>query len=444
MNFYFLALGCKLNQAEIEALARQVKAAGHQVVTEPRKADWAIINTCTVTHVAARKSRQLIRHLRRVNPRLRLAVTGCYAQMSAAEVQAIEGVELVASNADKERLIERILAFEPCTLSVSALASEPISPGHLGHTRAFVKIQDGCDNHCTYCIVTLARGPQRSRPPAQILEEIRARVSEGYQEVVLTGVHIGAYGRDSAPDAPLPATAGWSLARLVRTILEETTVRRLRLSSVEPWDLSPELLALWPNPRLCRHLHLPLQSGCDETLRRMGRRYTTRQFAELVRAARERIPGVSITTDVIVGFPGESDREFEASLAFVEEMRFSRLHVFKYSPRPGTPAALMPNPVPPPVAQTRSEVFIALGRRLSLDFHRQFIGADVEVLFETAQRAGGITLWSGLTDNYLRISAPSEGDLANTLAIVHCLTADEAGLQGELRSILGACAYGAS
>ena len=432
MNFYFLALGCKLNQAEIEALARKVEAAGHHVVIEPQDADWAIINTCTVTHIADRKSRQLIRQLHRLNPHLRLAITGCYAQMSAGDVQAIAGVGLVISNADKERLLELILVPMPSTSAVSASTLGFISPGRLGHTRAFVKVQDGCDNHCTYCIVAIARGPQRSRPPAQILDEIRARASEGYQEVVLTGVHIGAYGRDSASDAPLPATAGWSLARLVRTILDDTSVRRLRLSSVEPWDLSPELLALWPDPRLCRHIHLPLQSGCDETLRRMGRKYTTQQFAQLVGAIRERIPAASITTDVIVGFPGESDKEFEASLAFAEEMRFSRLHVFKYSPRPGTPAAML-DPIPPPVAQARSDALIALGRRLSLDFHSQFIGADVEVLCESARESDGGRLWSGLTDNYLRVSALAEGNLANTLVTVRCLAADETGLRGEMR-----------
>lgn len=434
MRFYFHALGCKLNQAELEALARRVKAIGHQVVKRPQDADWAIINTCTVTHVAARKSRQLIRQLRRLNPQLRLAVTGCYAQTSAHEVWALDGVELVIANADKERLLEYIPGLAPLTANTSASIFPLCGPGQLGRTRAFVKIQDGCDNRCTYCIVAVARGPQRSRPPTEIVEEVRARALEGYQEVVLTGVHIGAYGRDSAPDAPLPASAGWSLARLVQVILNETPIRRLRLSSIEPWDLSLELLQLWPNPRLCRHVHLPLQSGCDETLRRMGRKYTTQQFAQLVQALRERVPEVSITTDVIVGFPGESDEEFRTSLAFIETMRFARLHVFKYSPRPGTPAFNMPDAIPPPVAQARSEALIALGRRLSLDFHRRFVGHDVEVLFESARRCEGVLLWSGLTDNYLHLSVPATLNLTNVLAKVRCLAASASGLRGELHS----------
>lgn len=451
MNFYLAALGCKLNQAEVEALARKAEALGHCVVAGPENADWAILNTCTVTHIADRKSRQLIRQLHRLNPNLRLAVTGCYAQVSADEARAIEGVHLVVGNADKERIIERILAFAaPASVPSIPVASSGLA-GSLGHTRAFVKIQDGCDNHCTYCIVAIARGPQRSRAPSEVLAEVRARLSEGYREVVLTGVHIGAYGRDSAPGAPLPPQAGWSLARLVRTILDETPVPRLRLSSVEPWDLSSELLDLWPNPGLCRHLHLPLQSGCDDTLRRMGRRYTTERFEQFLTTIRQRTPEISITTDVIVGFPGESEAEFEASLAFIEKMRFARLHVFRYSPRPGTPAANrtssslphsrpearldpMSDSIPPPVAQMRSEALIALGRRMSLDFHRRFVGATVQVLCESAKVVCGGLLWSGLTDNYLRVSAPAQGNLANTLVTMRCDDADETGLRGEVLS----------
>jgi threonylcarbamoyladenosine tRNA methylthiotransferase MtaB len=431
MKIYLTALGCRLNQAEIETLARSVQAAGHHVAARPEEADWAIINTCTVTHIATRKSRQLIRHLRALNPHLRLAVTGCYAQISADELQAIEGVDLIAPNADKGRLVERLLALSPSKGAPPATASSA-APGLLGHTRAFVKVQDGCDNHCAYCIVAIARGPQRSRPPAEVLSEVRARVAEGYQEAVLTGVHIGAYGRDSAPDAPLAPSAGWSLARLIREILEATTMRRVRLSSIEPWDLSPELVSLWPNPRLCRQVHLPLQSGCDAILRRMGRKYSAQQFEELVGAIRRRVPAASITTDVIVGFRGESEEEHKASLKFVERMRFSRLHVFKYSPRPGTPAANMPGQIPAAVTQARSEAMIALGRRLARDYHGRFVGEEVEVLCESAREEGGMRLWTGLTDNYLRVTLPSSEDLANALVRVRCLTADEAGLRGEL------------
>ncbi len=340
MNIYLTALGCKLNQAEIEALARAVVARGHSVVARPAQAEWAIVNTCTVTHVADKKSRQLIRQMRRANADLRIAVIGCYGEMSPEQAAALDGVALVLPNRDKESVLERILSpVEP--------AACPPAPGTLtlGHTRAFVKVQDGCDNRCAYCIVGIARGPQRSRPPAEVLAEVRARLTEGYREVVLTGVNLGAYGRDSAEGAPLPRGEGWSLARLVRLLLDETPVPRLRLSSIEPWDVTPDLLALWHDARLCRHLHLPLQSGCDATLRRMRRRNTAASYAAIVAEARARIPDLALTTDVIVGFPGESEAEFAETLAFVERLAFSRLHVFVYSRRPGTLAFDLPEQV---------------------------------------------------------------------------------------------------
>ena len=420
MAFYLTALGCKLNQAEVESLARRIVARGYAVVRDPRQATWAIVNTCTVTHVAARKSRQVLRQLRQANPGLRLAVIGCYGTMAAEEARTIAGVELVVPNAEKDQVLERILALTPGPPALDAGALPPLA---LGHTRAFIKIQDGCENRCAYCIVTLARGPLRSRPVEEVLEEIGQRLAEGYQEVVLTGVNIGAYGRDGG------AT---SLAGLVRAILQRQAPRRLRLSSIEPWDLTEELLALWPHPCLCRHLHLPLQSGCDATLRRMGRRYTCAEFAALVARARERIPELALTTDVIVGFPGETEQEFRQTVAFIAQQRFSRLHVFKYSRRPGTPAAEMPHQVPPQVAEERSDRLLALGRELAAAFHAQCIGREVEVLLETAQRRGEGLMWSGLTDNYVRVTVRSEGHWANTLARVHCLRADETGVEGVL------------
>ncbi len=434
ITFYLATLGCKLNQAEAEAWGREIEAAGHTLVSDPAQADWAILNTCTVTHVAARKSRQAIRQLHRANPNLRLAVTGCYAAISPTDLTALEGVTLIVGNADKDTVLRRILAYEP----TSAPNSTPIAaPGphrlSMGRTRAFVKIQDGCDNRCSYCIVWAARGPQRSRPPDAVVDEIRARLAEGYREVVLTGVHIGAYGRDTAPGAPLVADAGWSLARLVRCILDETGVRRLRLSSIEPWDLTPELLSLWADARLCRHVHLPLQSGCDATLQRMNRRYTTAEFESLVDQVRRLIPRVAITTDVIVGFPGETDDEFEQTRRFVARMAFSRLHVFRYSLRPGTRAAAMPDQVNALVAQARSEALISLGRRMALAYHAGLVGHEAQVLFEHSPHRGeGALVWEGLTDDYVRVMVASPLDLGNRLVRVRCTCADEEGVTGEL------------
>ena len=430
MRVYLESVGCKLNQSEIEALARGFVQAGHQLAQASGDADLCVVNTCTVTHVADKKSRQLIRRLRRANPTARLVVTGCYAEMCPQEVGAIDGVDLVVGNQDKERLVELAESLDRESGSSKAPTSNLQLPTSnlqalLGHTRAFVKIQDGCNNRCAYCIISLARGGERSRPRQEILAEIEALVAADCKEVVLTGVHIGGYGRDLDTD----------LGQLVETILTETALPRLRLSSIEPWDLEPSLLRLWENPRLCRHLHLPLQSGCDATLQRMRRRYTTSQYADLVATARRSIPDLAVTTDVIVGFPGETDDEFAASLSFVEKMEFARLHVFKYSPRPGTAAAEMPHQVPYPEKKRRSEAMLELARECSQRFHRRFLGRRMEVLWETACRDDEHA-WSGLTDNYIRVLARSELDLANTITSTKLVGLIEGGMRGLACSIV--------
>lgn len=434
MNVYLIALGCKLNQAEVDALARRFADAGHRVVRDPAGADWAVVNTCAVTHVAARKSRQLLRQLRRAQPDLRIAVIGCYGETDPERAAALAGVQCVIPNAAKDEVVARVLAHAG---DDGGMALRRPSVTASGRTRALVKIQDGCDNACTYCVVRLARGAQRSRPPEEVLADVAARVAEGYREVVLTGVHIGAYGRDSAPDAPLPPERDWSLARLVGEILRRTPPTRLRLSSIEPWDVTADLLALWQDPRLCRHLHLPLQSGCDATLRRMGRHYTAADLAALVRLIRQRVPGVALTTDVIVGFPGETEAEFQETCAFVDGMAFSRLHVFRYSPRPGTVAAMAPDPVAPPVAQARGQVMARLGRDLAQRYHRCLVGQEVTVLFEAPRQGPEGAMWSGLTDTYVRATAPSGDDLGNVLARVRCEGADASGVWGRIVTALG-------
>ena len=409
-----------MNQSEVEALARRFIAAGCQVVTDAEEADLCVVNTCAVTHIAARKSRRLIRRLHRANPEACIVVTGCYAELFPHEVAKIEGVELVVGNADKERLVER-LGIRGYGLGVTTPIPYPL---FFNRTRAFVKIQDGCNNRCAYCVIGLARGRERSRPPEEVLAEIGARVEAGCKEVVLTGVNIGAYGRD----------LGTSLGRLIEDILTKTAVPRLRLSSIEPWDFDPSLLRLWEDPRLCRHLHLPLQSGCDATLRRMRRRYTAAEYAELVERAREAIPDLALTTDVIVGFPGETEADFEESLRFVEKMGFARLHVFKYSARPGTPAATMPQQVPCEEKRRRSEAMMALARRGSEEFRRRFLGRTMEVLWERKERRreGRRRIWSGLTDNYIRVWAESEADLANTITPAKLVALTEDGMRGEI------------
>lgn len=429
MRIYLETLGCRLNQAEIEQLGREAARRGHSVVSTPTEADWAIINTCTVTHIAARKSRQAIRRLAQANAALRIAVIGCYGDRDAA-AQTLPGVALVVPNVHKDEVLDRIGAAvlgDDAPLAAGVTSRLPCE-----RTRAFIKVQDGCENHCAYCLVTIARGPARSVRPEAVLAMARERRAEGANELVLSGVNIGSYGRDAGSTAVVPRNEGWSLARLARAILETNDVPRLRFSSIEPWDVTPELLALWKDPRLCRQLHLPLQSGCEATLVRMGRRLTAASYAALVAQARALVPGLAVTTDIMVGFPGETETEFDESLRLVEQIAFSRLHVFRYSSRPGTAAAEMPGHVAADVVAARSQQMAALGRRLARQFHEGLVGQQAEVLFESAAVVDGGAVWEGLTDTYVRVHTRSTDDLANRLARVRITAADAEGVWGDL------------
>ena len=427
------SLGCRLNIAELEHIARQLLAAGHSVVGPGETADVCILNTCAVTHIAARKSRQSIRQLRQALPAARLIATGCFATLEADQVRAL-GADLVLDNRAKEHLAEKITQLQtgpspeldvPTFAGLpdrSAVEADAPYPG--ARTRAFLKVQDGCDNACTYCVVRIARGPGRSRPADQVVGEVQRLAAMGYHEVVLSGVHLGSYGADIGERR--------GLFELVRRLLNETGIPRLHLSSLEPWDVTADFFGLWEDRRLGRHVHLPLQSGCDATLRRMGRRITAKGFAELVAAGRAAIPDLSVTTDVMVGFPAESEAEFADSLAFVEAMAFAKLHVFRYSPRAGTPAARLPGRIPPAAAAERSQRMQMLSARQERSFRRGFVGRTLDVLWETSERRDGGRLWSGLTDNYLRVFAPGGEALRNGITPVH-LTGDTAdGLRGEI------------
>jgi threonylcarbamoyladenosine tRNA methylthiotransferase MtaB len=292
-----------------------------------------------------------------------------------------------------------------------------------------VKIQDGCDNACTYCIIHVARGSQRSRPPDEILAEVQARLAADHQELVLTGVHIGAYGHDAGAGDP-----DLDLWALVRRILAETDVPRLRLSSIEPWDLPRRAFSLWEDPRLCRHLHLPLQSGSDAVLRRMGRRTTTAEFAALVEAARAAIPDLALTTDIIVGFPGETEEAFAQGLAFVRSMGFARVHVFPYSLRPGTPAAEMPEQVPAQVKKERARAMRAVAADGDRAFRQRFVGRTMGVLWESSVRGEPDPMWSGLTGNYLRVKTASTEDLRNRVTRTRLVALTEKALRGQIEN----------
>ncbi|MGD8627089.1 MAG: tRNA (N(6)-L-threonylcarbamoyladenosine(37)-C(2))-methylthiotransferase MtaB [Anaerolineae bacterium] len=435
MRIYVGSLGCKLNQAEMEDLATRLAGTGHRVVASPGEADLCVFNTCAVTHVAAQKSRQALRRLHRDNPKARLVVTGCYAELSPGDLAGLPGIKLVAGNEQKEGLAA-LLAGQGGLMAGQEAMPAPDGSSDLppSRTRALVKIQDGCDNACTYCIIHVARGPQRSRSPEQVLAEVQARLAAGHREIVLTGVHIGAYGRDAAGPGLVGPSDLWAL---VGHILAETSVERLRLSSIEPWDLPAQALDLWHDRRLCRHLHLPLQSGHDATLARMGRHYTTADFAALVARARAAIPGLAVTTDLIVGFPGETEEAHGRTLAFLEEMAFARVHVFPYSLREGTPAAAMPGQVPAQVKAGRARAARAVAARSSRAFRRQFLGQTVQVLWESCRPEGQGLLWSGLTDNYLRVRAPGGEGLSNTLGRVRLLDLGPGGLRGEMEDQKG-------
>lgn len=383
-------LGCKLNQAESESLARQLAEVGCHILNPSDGADIYILNTCSVTHIADRKSRHLVRLARRRNPYSLIIATGCYAERAPEELAHIPEVDMVLGNDEKARLVQ--ILQQGGVISDNSAICPPML-----RTRSLVKVEEGCNQYCSYCIVPLVRGRERSLPVDWVVDEVRARVETGYREVVLTGTQIGAYRP--------------SLELLIQRILVDTGVERIRVSSLQPQDITPELLALWQDQKLCRHFHLPLQSGSDSVLRRMRRRYTVAQYEKAVTMAREAIPDVAITTDIMVGFPGESEGEFDEGYRFCQRMGFANIHVFPFSERPDTLAAAMPEKVGDRVKKVRSETMLKLARESSLRFREQFLGRTMTVLWE--QRVDGN--WVGLTDNYIRVFASSNEPLKNRL-----------------------------
>ena len=422
MKVYVDSIGCRLNQSEIEKFAAQFRAAGHTVVENPAEADLVLVNTCTVTVEAASDSRQKIRQASRQG-QAKIAVTGCWSTLEADAAAALPGVQWVIPNDHKKSLVADILNLPVEEMDLEPLARQPL-PGIHKRTRAFIKTQDGCDNHCTFCITRIARGPGRSQSEEEILADIRSALAGGTKEIVLTGVHLGSWGSDFDPPK--------QLKDLVKTILEKTDPARLRLSSLEPWDLNEEFFSLWQDKRMCRHLHLPLQSGSRATLRRMARKITPEGFSNLVAMAREASEDTAITTDIIVGFPGETEEEFAESLEFVRQMEFAAGHVFNYSSRPGTPAARYANQVPPELRKKRSAAMRAVLAEASMRFRQRFIGRKMGVLWETVSSFGPQG-WQieGLTDNYLRVTAFSAENHWNEISQVRLIDLNADGLGGE-------------
>ncbi len=409
------SLGCKLNQAEIQSLARQLTEAGYRLVAPADKADIYILNTCTVTHVADRKSRHMLRLARRRNPAARLVAIGCYAERSPHELARIEGVDLVLGNDQKWHLLKLLEDADNRSWPSSVVSSASHESSR--RTRAFIKVQDGCRNFCAYCIVPFVRSREENVSADKVTALVGGLVATGCQEVVLTGTEIGTYNCNDT-----------NLRGLLERILSETAVARLRLSSLQPPEISPELIESWRDSRLCPHFHLSLQSGSDTVLKRMKRRYISADYRRVVSLIRDSVPDVAITTDVIVGFPGETESEFQETYDFCRQLEFARIHVFPFSPRPGTGAATMPQQVSEKEKKQRSRQMLALARESAQSFQQQFLGKTMDVLWE--QKSGGV--WSGLTGNYIKVYARSHENLTNQLLPVKLVKLHRDGVWGEV------------
>lgn len=398
----FCTLGCKVNQYETEAMRAVFENAGYKTVSFQEKADVYVVNTCTVTGLSDRKSRQMMRRAKKLSPESVLAVTGCYAQVATDEVKGIEGVDLVLGNTDKLTLVEKIEAFQknhmPSSFVKDIFKQKTFESmqvtRYLEHTRAYVKIQDGCNQFCTYCMIPYARGPIRSRKPEEVLEEVEALAQNGYTEIVLTGIHVASYGKD---------LEGETLLDLIKKVHQIEGISRIRMSSIEPMAMHEGFLSeLAALPKVCPHFHLSLQSGSDGVLRRMNRRYTTEEYRNIISNIRSSIPEVSITTDIMVGFPGETDEEFNESLSFAREMAFSKMHVFPFSPRKGTRAAAMENQIPEDIKEKRSHEMLKLSDEMQEHYLERFIGKTVPVLLEQPVKNKPGFL-EGYTDTYITV-----------------------------------------
>jgi threonylcarbamoyladenosine tRNA methylthiotransferase MtaB len=421
MKIYLDTIGCRLNQAEIEHMAQQFRAAGHTIAGEPAGADLAVVNTCAVTAEAAADSRQKIRHAARMGAG-EIIVTGCWSTLQPGAAADLPHVTRVVRNERKDSLVAEALGLPRQAFELEPIARQPL-PGLHQRTRAFIKVQDGCDNACTFCITTIARGAGRSLPVGSVIADVRAALRGGAQEIVLTGVHLGSWGHDL--DDRLPT--------LIRAILDETDVPRLRLSSLEPWDLDEDFFRLWASPRLMPHLHLPLQSGSPSVLRRMLRKTTPGSFRALAAAARAAIPDLALTTDVIAGFPGETEAEFAETLDFVREMEFAGGHVFTYSSRPGTAAARMKNHLPAEVKKRRSARLREIFDELGLAYRQRFIGRTLPVLWESVTELGQ---WGwgmqGHSGNFVRVTAQAPSPRWNMVDEVRVTGVTAEGMMGEI------------
>ena len=406
------ALGCKVNQYESEAIAELFQEKGYEIVGIDEEADVYVINTCTVTNFGDKKSRQLIRKVKRQNENAIVAVVGCYAQTAPQELMKVDGVNLVIGTKDRAQIVEMVENYKVengVENHVSDIMKErvfePLSIQKLANrTRAYLKIQDGCSQYCSYCIIPYARGPIRSREPEEVLAEVKRLADNGFKEVVLTGIHVASYGKDRRDT---------SLLEILRQVHEVEGIERIRFSSIEPNVVTEEFAqAIADMPKVCDHFHLSLQSGCDRTLKEMNRKYDTEKYRQAAATLRKYLPEVALTTDIIAGFPGETEEDFQASYDFAKEIGFAKIHAFPYSPKRGTPAAARKDQLLNAVKAERSHKLIELSDKMADDFIQAYVGKEVEVLYE---RAIGDGVYEGHTTNYIKVKGTSEKDLTNRI-----------------------------
>ena len=424
----FITLGCKVNQYETNAMTQQFIEKGYKIVEHTEKADIYIVNTCTVTNMSDRKSRQMLRRVKELNKEAIIVACGCYAQVAKEELEKIEEINLVLGNNEKKDIVEYVETYikskntEKQTIPKVQTEDvmnqkEFVEFGNITFTektRAVIKIQDGCDRFCSYCIIPYARGRVRSRKPEHILSEIQKIAKEGIKEVVITGIHIASYGKDFKQE--------YRLIDLLEEMNEIEGIERIRLGSIEPLLITEEFVyRLEKLSKVCHQFHLSLQSGCDETLKRMNRRYTTEEFKDITKLLRKTFEDAILTTDIIVGFPGESEEEFEKTYKFLKEIKFYKMHVFKYSPRKGTKAAVMPNQIDGNKKEERSKRLIELSNKNEKAYNQQYIGKEVEVLFE--EEKDGV--WQGHTKNYILAHYKTEENMENKMIKLQCQGAEQ-------------------
>lgn len=427
----FLTLGCKVNQYDSDAMRTIFLQQGYKAVKEEEEADVYVINTCSVTSIGDRKSRQMVRKIRRKHPQAVIAVAGCYAQIAPEIFEAMGDIDVIVGAQNRSKIVEYVEQAQKKEKTINAVKDimsvtefENLYVDAEGETktRAFIKVQEGCDNYCTFCIIPFARGKLKSRKQKDAVEEIRRLVLKGYREIVLTGIHLGNYGRDLHD--------GTSLATLVEELLRIPNLLRIRMGSIESVELSDDLINLIKDePRVCRHLHLPIQSGSDAVLRRMNRHYRLSEYKKLISELREKIPGLALTTDLIVGFPGETEENFMETLETLRELRFSAIHVFPYSQRTGTPAAVFPNQVPGDIKKDRVHRVQELEKEISKEYRKTFLQKTVHVLIEEEKNG----YFEGLSDEYIRVSITDKNVEKGRLYSVYVENLTEDGLIGRVQ-----------